>query len=87
MNFPSHDASPLFTVFALVGIALGVAFYFLPTIFAFIRKHRQKVPILLLNFFLGWTLIGWVICIVWAFTRKDPDTVVVVQQAAPPPYR
>jgi threonine/homoserine/homoserine lactone efflux protein len=44
--------------------------YFLPTIIAFIRKKTNAVSILLLNLFLGWTLVGWVIALVWS-TAKD----------------
>jgi hypothetical protein len=39
--------------------------YFLPTILATRRGH-DVMPILLLNFFLGWTGIGWLILFVWA---------------------
>ena len=44
------------------------AFYFLPSIIALIRKHRNESAIAILNLFLGWTFIGWVIALVWAFT-------------------
>ena len=39
--------------------------YFLPTILATRRGH-DVLPILLLNFFLGWTGIGWLILFIWA---------------------
>jgi hypothetical protein len=39
--------------------------YFLPTILATRRGH-DVMPILLLNFFLGWTGIGWLILFIWA---------------------
>ena len=43
-------------------------FYFLPSIIALIRKHRNENAIAILNLFLGWTFIGWIIALVWSFT-------------------
>jgi Superinfection immunity protein len=40
--------------------------YFLPSIIALARSKRDIAAILLLNFFLGWTMIGWVVALVWA---------------------
>jgi Superinfection immunity protein len=56
----------LFVGFILLGICFFV--YFLPTFFAFSRNHHNRAAILVLNLFLGWTFIGWVIALVWAFT-------------------
>lgn len=64
--------------FALFALAAAIAMYWLPTIVAIARKHSQLTPIVLLNFLLGWTLIGWVVALVWAFTT--PQQVIVVQQ-------
>ena len=38
--------------------------YVLPTILAWKKTHR--IPILLLNLLLGWTLLGWIEALVWA---------------------
>lgn len=46
---------------------LGFVIYFLPSLIAWKRKHHQLVPIVLLNIFLGWSVLGWVISLVWAF--------------------
>lgn len=46
----------------------GLAVYFLPSIVAVMRTHHQAFAIILLNLFLGWTFIGWVVAIVWAAT-------------------
>jgi hypothetical protein len=43
---------------------IGFCVYFWPSICA--RNKRNFTAILTLNFFLGWTLIGWVIALVWA---------------------
>lgn len=48
-----------------ITIAFGIM-YFIPTIIAAYRKHRGGKSILLVNLALGWTLIGWFICLVWS---------------------
>lgn len=53
------------TIIALV--VVGVIFYFIPSVVAWKRKHRQLIPIILLNVFLGWSFLGWVGALVWAF--------------------
>jgi T4 superinfection immunity protein len=50
----------------------GFVIYFLPTIVALVRHKRNVVSILLLNLFLGWTLIGWIVALVWASTLDAP---------------
>lgn len=52
----------------LAGLSIFFTLYFLPTIIASDRKHRQRIPIGILNAFLGWTFIGWVAALIWAFT-------------------
>jgi hypothetical protein len=54
----------------------GFAFYFLPTIVALVQARHDKLSIFLLNFFLGWSVIGWVIALVWACKS---ERVIVVQ--------
>jgi hypothetical protein len=61
----------------LAGIlAIGfIAFvYFFPTFVAFFRSKRDTLAIFVLNLFLGWTLVGWVICLTWSLV-KDRGTV------------
>ena len=56
-------------IFALLLIPFG-AIHFLPTIIAALRHGRSVVGIFLLNLFLGWTVIGWVIALIWALTNE-----------------
>ncbi|HIL42383.1 MAG TPA: superinfection immunity protein [Gammaproteobacteria bacterium] len=55
-------------IFTLAIIAILV--FFLPTIVAFKRYHRNRWIILLLNI-LGATVIFWFIALVWAFNKVD----------------
>jgi hypothetical protein len=42
------------------------ALYFLPTITAYRRGHRNGNPIFVVNFFFGWTIIGWAVAYAWS---------------------
>jgi hypothetical protein len=53
----------------LLAIILIFAFYFLPTLVAFLKQHKNKLAIFLLNLLLGWTVLGWVVTFVWSVMR------------------
>lgn len=53
----------------------GFVLYFLPSIVALARSKRDLAGIVLLNFFLGWTMIGWVVALVWAVKTDVPVVV------------
>ena len=42
--------------------------YFVPAATAMARSHHNTGAIVMLNLFLGWTFIGWVVALVWACT-------------------
>lgn len=44
--------------------------YFAPAMLAWHEKHPQRAAIFALNSLLGWTLLGWIIALVWALTRS-----------------
>ncbi len=52
----------------LILLVLLAVLYFLPTIVASTRGHRAAAAICVLNIFLGWTFIGWLIALVWSLT-------------------
>lgn len=54
-------------VFILIITAL---IYFIPTIIALVRHHSYKLYIIGINIILGWTLIGWIACLIWSFIDK-----------------
>ncbi len=45
--------------------------YFLPWHIAKSRKHPQEQAIFILNLFLGWTFLGWVMALIWANTKQN----------------
>jgi hypothetical protein len=53
----------------LLGVLiLLLIIYFLPAIVASRRGHHNASAIFVLDLFLGWTLIGWVLALTWACT-------------------
>ena len=66
----------LFPSFFFPFFGFGFVTYLLPSIIALIRSKRDITGIVLLNFFLGWTMIGWVVALIWALKT---DVVVVVR--------
>lgn len=58
-------------VAGFVCVVLGViAFEMLPWLIAVMRGHNETMPIFLVCFFLGWTGIGWLIALIWAFSSN-----------------
>lgn len=57
-----------------VWIACGVGFYFLPTYEANLRRQPNMTSIVVLNVFLGWTLVGWVVAMVWGCADRQSST-------------
>jgi len=43
--------------------------YFLPSFVA--NKKQNANAILILNLFLGWTILGWIAALVWALTNEE----------------
>jgi hypothetical protein len=54
-----------------MAILFFVLIYFLPFIVAIARKHLDSTAIFVLNLFLGWTFIGWVIALIWAVKKFE----------------
>ena len=51
--------------------------YLLPTGISIGRKRTNTVAIFVLNLFLGWSIIGWVIALIWAVAADDKKIPVV----------
>jgi hypothetical protein len=52
--------------------------YFAPSIVAVLRKKTNLAAIIVLNALLGWSLIGWVIAMIWAVsTDNAPQTIII----------
>lgn len=60
----------------MVFFALATVMYFLPSILG--HNKRDAAGIFLVNFFLGWTIIGWVVALFWACTAETRMPMMVV---------
>ena len=53
-----------------------IAMYWLPTLIAIVRQTPSALGIAALNFFFGWTGIGWVLALIWALAAR-PQVIVI----------
>lgn len=53
---------------ALIELACMFAAYFAPALIARFRHRPNGGAIFAFNLLLGWTVIGWVVALVWALT-------------------
>lgn len=56
-----------------VDLLPATALYLLPSIIALLGYHRHLGRVLVLNVFLGFTIIGWVIALVWSLQGAMKD--------------
>lgn len=69
-SFSFEDAIPIIVMLIIPGI-LTQCIYFLPYLIANSKGHEQETAIFVLNLFAGWTVIAWIIALVWAFKEKS----------------
>ncbi|MBN8941602.1 MAG: superinfection immunity protein [Rhizobiales bacterium] len=72
----------------MTGILLLAAVYFLPAIVGFARGHASAGGILVVNLFLGWTFLGWVLSFAWSCsnTWRQPAGISYLSSERPPRY-
>lgn len=72
--------------FLIVIWLILLAMYFAPLIVAISRHHHQTGAIVVINVFLGWTLVGWVVAMAMACSATLPpsaQTIVNVNRDPP----
>lgn len=47
-----------------------VCIYFIPAALAYHRRHKNRLSVLMLNIFLGWSGLGWIVALIWACTSS-----------------
>lgn len=62
-----------------------ILMYFCPMYVAYFKKQPNFYSIFTLNLFLGWTLVGWVVALVWALKSHEPIKTVNVTVPEPTP--
>lgn len=72
--FHTHFFHYFTGVFGMTFGGVCLVLYFLPTIVAALRRHPNSGAIFAVNLFLGWTFIGWILCLVWAASTNTNYT-------------
>ncbi|WP_020472565.1 superinfection immunity protein [Zavarzinella formosa] len=72
MNFDLAELKADILALSIYVWAIILPVYFFPTIVAVWRGRRNCLPIFLVNLFLGFMFIGWVLALVWATLAVSP---------------
>jgi Superinfection immunity protein len=64
-----HHATDL--IAGLIALLLLLSAYFLPTLVAWWREHPSENSIAVINFFFGWTFLGWVLALAWSVSSIE----------------
>jgi H+/Cl- antiporter ClcA len=67
------DDNAFFIILVLILIIVGFYIYMLPTFVAYNRRHPQRFWIMMLNLFLGGTLVGWISALIWAHGGENKN--------------
>ena len=91
---PSSSADGVVAFGLLLFLAIGfccLLLYFVPIAVAQYRKASNTTTVVLINIFLGWTIIGWIIALILAFAgdsgdqaRRHRELVESIKQNRPP---
>lgn len=71
-------------LFFLIFVLPLLAFHFLPTIIAAGRHAQNFGWILLVNLLLSWTVVGWIVALIWSICDPPRYTVAYLPPPAPP---
>jgi len=52
-------------------LLVGLFLYLLPTIIAFKKRHQSKRSIFFTNLLFGWSVIGWVLALIWGLSSGE----------------
>lgn len=55
----------------IIVLTVSLILYFLPSIIAWHSKKPNFLAIFVLNIFLGWTLVFWVLALVWSLYKTS----------------
>lgn len=64
------EPSPLIPMIILFVIILAIVLVieFIPFVVAMVRGHNNAAAIFLVCLFFSWTIVGWFVAMIWAFT-------------------
>lgn len=66
------DSTTGFVVLLVIAFIVLLGVYLLPTLLAWLMACPQRMTIMLVNVFLGWTVLAWIATLTWALaTSRD----------------
>ncbi len=54
-------------IFFLLAVLMPI--YFAPSWVAWNKNHKQQDAIVILNIFAGWSILGYIVALVWSFKK------------------
>ncbi|MDB5523588.1 MAG: superinfection immunity protein [Rhizobium sp.] len=76
-NLPDEQRKSIITV-----VVVGLAIFLLPSWISLSRDHHNKGPIILVNLFLGFTVVGWLVALIWSVSAVKKNETVVIHSPA-----
>jgi hypothetical protein len=77
LHYINASALEVHTVMSF--ILFLIAMYWLPTLIAIVRQTHSALGVAMINFFLGWTVIGWFLALFWALAASNSPHVIVIE--------
>ena len=65
-------------------LIIALSIYLAPMIVALIKRNN-RTKVILFNIFLGWTVVMWIMSMVWACRRSEPTPTPVTYYPPQPP--
>ena len=62
---------PSFSSLLMIILLVSIFIFFLPSFIAFNRQHRNRLVILVINIVFGFTLLGWLVALIWSLNKID----------------
>ncbi len=62
------------TLLILVLLVIIIEVYFWPYNITLRKKKEDKLAIFIINLILAWTIVGWIVCLMWAISLSDDRT-------------
>jgi len=63
------------TLVTLITLAIFLFIYFIPFIVNYFKKTNKNLLIFCLNLLLGWTVIGWILILIWLIKFKNKEII------------
>jgi len=65
---PGFEPGPLLAL-----VIIFILIYFIPSVAGGVMRHKYSTRIMVANVLFGWTIIGWLICLIYALWEADGE--------------